>query len=95
MESDSQLVVELVNAPCCDPPHPLFSLISNCKAIMNGGVCRIQHVFRESNSVADMLATIGVAKPLGIHFWDDAPDVVNHLSVNDLCRVSSPRLIVP
>lgn len=42
-----------------------------------------------------LLAPIGVAKPLGIHFWDDAPDVVNHLFVNDLCRVSLLRLIVP
>lgn len=58
-------------------------------------VKKIQQIFRGSNSVANTLAPIGVAKPLGIHFWDDAPDVVNHLFVNDLCRVSLLRLIVP
>ncbi|KAI5328338.1 hypothetical protein L3X38_027735 [Prunus dulcis] len=53
----------------------IIRLISSCKAIMNGGVCRVQQIFRESNSVANTLTTVGVAKPLGIHFWDDAPDV--------------------
>ncbi|CAB4279529.1 unnamed protein product [Prunus armeniaca] len=59
VESDSQLVVVLVNASSCDPLRLLFSLISCCKALMTGGVCRIEHAFRECNSAADMLASIG------------------------------------
>ncbi|BBH03115.1 DNA-binding protein [Prunus dulcis] len=58
VESDSQLVVVLVNASSCDPLL-LFSLISCCKALMTGGVCRIEHAFRECNFAADMLASIG------------------------------------
>ncbi|BFG36150.1 hypothetical protein CerSpe_224240 [Prunus speciosa] len=95
VESDSCLAVDLVNAPSCDPLHPLFTLISSCKAIMTGGVCRIHHVFRESNSVADMLASIGVTKPLGLHTWVTAPAAMNQLIFKDMCRVCIPRLIVP
>lgn len=63
MESNSKLVVTLVNDSSCDSLHPLFSLIFCCKALMSGGTCRIQHAYMESNSIADLLAFIGITEP--------------------------------
>ncbi|KAH0974035.1 hypothetical protein GBA52_015934 [Prunus armeniaca] len=82
VESDSQLVVVLVNASSCDPLRLLFSLISCCKALMTGGVCRIEHAFRECNSAADMLASIGsgldvIAQPVVAWSWQEKPSKVS------------------
>ncbi|BFG31369.1 hypothetical protein CerSpe_176440 [Prunus speciosa] len=42
-----------------------LALSACCKALMTGGVCRIQHAFRECDSAADMLASIGISETLG------------------------------
>ncbi|CAL2229225.1 unnamed protein product [Prunus armeniaca] len=94
VEPNSKLVVTLVNDSSCDPLHPLFSLIFCCKSLMSGGTCHIQHSYRESNSIVDLLAFIGITEPSGLHIWDTPSAAVRDLMFNALCRVSTPRYIV-
>ena len=65
VESDSNSAVELLSkgAPSC---HPLLSIIQACKRIIEKDwSCYVQHVYRESNKVADRLAFLGHSLELG------------------------------
>ncbi|CAN1851753.1 Putative ribonuclease H protein At1g65750 [Linum perenne] len=52
----------------------------------------VQHVFREANRVADLLAHLGHGKPLGTTFFNSAPSVIRYALFSDCTGTSIPRL---
>ncbi|KAK2640140.1 hypothetical protein Ddye_027935 [Dipteronia dyeriana] len=61
----------LNNTPLC---HPLFNIIHACKSLMGmDWSFYIQHVYRESNKVADRLANLGHSLKLGTIVFDHTP----------------------
>lgn len=84
VESDSSIVVNLVTDQV-DDTHPLHGLIADCKRLLHGSwVCRIQHIYRECNDVADGLAHMGHSLNLGWH-------VLEYLPANLLDRLEDDR----
>ncbi|CAN1821855.1 hypothetical protein LINPERHAP1_LOCUS29712 [Linum perenne] len=51
---------------------------------------KVQHSFRETNQVADLLAHFGHGQPLGTHFIRDLPFNVLAALQNDYIRVAFP-----
>ncbi|XP_004301685.1 PREDICTED: putative ribonuclease H protein At1g65750-like [Fragaria vesca subsp. vesca] len=86
VEVDSLVAVKLVLS-VIDHLHPLYSLIANCQEFLsrNWNVSLI-HVYRESNSVADLLASIGHGYEPRCRFFSSPPNDVIPLLEADLFR---------
>ncbi|BFG14224.1 hypothetical protein CerSpe_004980 [Prunus speciosa] len=57
VEMDSATAVMLMHKTEIDSCHPTGGLVRNCKGLMNQiGRIRLNHIYRERNSVADRLA---------------------------------------
>ena len=56
IESDFKVVVDLINCPITSSHHPYFTLISNCRLLMDSlEDCQLEHIYREANQPADRL----------------------------------------
>lgn len=71
LETDSSLVVHYFKAPHLVPWRFKTSW-ANCLHIVRKLNFRVSHVYREGNSVADVLANYGAAHE-GSHWWDTLP----------------------
>ncbi|KAK3193441.1 hypothetical protein Dsin_024751 [Dipteronia sinensis] len=91
VDSDSQNSVKLLSNPT-PPNHPLFSLIQSCKALLEEHwCCYVQHNYRESNRVADMLASLGHSLDLGISFFEKPPQQILGVLDDDAKGVAFAR----
>jgi hypothetical protein len=91
VETDSAVLVNLLNSPELDF-HPLGTLLLNCKHIMNWFVsCSLSHIYRERNMVADGLAKRSVDQDLGICMVPSAPDFIIPALLDDIAGVAHPR----
>lgn len=71
LESDSQLVVNMLSKPIATC-HPLSSLVLQYNGFLRWNwSIQIHHVFREANFVADSLATFAFSFPIGFHVLFD------------------------
>ncbi|CAN1814657.1 hypothetical protein LINPERHAP1_LOCUS27191 [Linum perenne] len=50
----------------------------------------VQHIYREANRVADLLAHLSHCKLLGTHFLDSCPPDIKNALASDCIGVSSP-----
>ncbi|KAK9921201.1 hypothetical protein M0R45_029722 [Rubus argutus] len=73
IEMDSLVAVQLVLSPV-DNIHPLFSLVANCQDLLERDWNVIlTHVYRECNSVADMMASLGHCFDHGCRIFTSPP----------------------
>ncbi|KAL5791917.1 hypothetical protein ACOSP7_000511 [Xanthoceras sorbifolium] len=73
VESDSLILVELLGKDDIEN-HPLFTIISSCKLLLNKDWdCRVKHMFRECNRLANDLASIGKRMSLGMMVFKAPP----------------------
>ncbi|BFG30493.1 hypothetical protein CerSpe_167670 [Prunus speciosa] len=94
VECDASSVVSLLAGPIAST-HPLFSLINCCKLKMQQDwFCSLTHVFREQNSVADVLAHMSHDLAPGFHRFDLVPPCVCISLVADVCSLARPRVVV-
>ena len=77
VESDSQTAIQLINWGLIEQTHPFYNVVSSI-IHMGGKVDYISwnHVFRETNSVADGLAKYGLSLSLNspVIFFEFAPN---------------------
>ncbi|KAK0586448.1 hypothetical protein LWI29_007016 [Acer saccharum] len=93
VESDSQSAVLLLTNPT-PTHHPLFNIVEDCKMLVEKNwSCSIQHVFRESNRVADALANLGHSLNLGTTFFDVPPAQISACVNEDLSGSALARLL--
>lgn len=84
VEVDSEIVVGFLQKGICDT-HPLSFLVRLCYGfISRDWIVRIVHVYREANRLADGLANYVFTLPLGFHFFDSVPGVVEPLIGDDV-----------
>ncbi|XP_062021310.1 uncharacterized protein LOC133737845 [Rosa rugosa] len=94
IEMDSLVAVKLVLSPIAHL-HPLYSIVANCQELLSRvWNVSLKHVYRECNSVADLLANIGHGYEPGCRFFSSPPIDVVPLLEADLLGLSKPRLIV-
>ncbi|KAI8557357.1 hypothetical protein RHMOL_Rhmol04G0004600 [Rhododendron molle] len=74
VEMDALVVIQFIMGPI-QPQHSLSNIIYDCKYLMRQlGVKRIDHVYREGNKCADLLANMDFNDGLEFHIFDVAPD---------------------
>ncbi|PRQ16167.1 putative ribonuclease H-like domain-containing protein [Rosa chinensis] len=94
IEMDSLVAVKLVLSPIAHL-HPLYSIVASCQELLSRDWnVSLIHVYRECNSVADLLANIGHGFEPGCRFFSSPPTDVVPLLEADLLGLSKPRLIV-
>ncbi|KAK9912978.1 hypothetical protein M0R45_036807 [Rubus argutus] len=94
IEMDSLVAVHLVLSPI-DNSHPLFSLVVNCQELLERDWRVIlTHVYRERNSVADMMASLGHCCDHGCRTFTSPPSEVIKLYEADLLGFTKPRLVL-
>lgn len=71
-----------------------LQLLMSIKKIMAGDwLIRIWHVYRETNKVADALASLGCQLTASLLVYDALQDAIRQLLVSDAMGVSTPRCI--
>ncbi|KAK9939279.1 hypothetical protein M0R45_015979 [Rubus argutus] len=94
IEMDSLVAVQLVLSPI-DNIHPLFSLVANCQDLLERDRHVIlTHVYRECNSVADMLASLGHCFDHGCRIFTSPPPEAIEFYEADLLGFTKPRLVL-
>ncbi|KAL6286459.1 hypothetical protein ACE6H2_010849 [Prunus campanulata] len=93
VETDSTLVLHLLNAKL-EPYHPLLTLLNMSRVCWKSSWdCNIFHVFREVNFAADSLAKMGHEMELGIHCFVLPPDGITGVLQEDKDGLLRSRLI--
>ena len=54
---------------------------------------KVQHIYREANRAADLLASLGHSLSLGLHVYSEPPDAFWSILAYDLRDVAFPHLI--
>lgn len=68
-----------------DDLHPLKTMIDCCKVLKNDfSSYVIQHVYRETNMVADSLSKYRLCSVLGVEYFKKPPPWVSKLLLDDL-----------
>lgn len=72
-----------------------YSLIIDCKELINrqGWDVVIKKIFGEANACTNYMANLGITLGGGSQCFVDPPKNLLNLLINDLARVSRPRLI--
>ena len=92
VETDSLDAVKLISQDSTSN-HPLYSIIQSCKSLIAADWdCRVKHVFREGNRLADSLARLGHDFGYGIHFYDDPPPAIASVFAADVRGLVCARL---
>ncbi|KAK0586532.1 hypothetical protein LWI29_008529 [Acer saccharum] len=93
VESDSKIAVDLLNNPA-PTLHPLLSIIQACQSFFEyDWSCFILYVFRESNRVADRLASLGHSLDLGSTIFNSPPPLVADSLRDDFNGVGFARMV--
>lgn len=78
----------------CPPNHPYAPLILAIQNLHSRQwVCKITHVMREENRVADFLATFGHSLEVGLHCLRSPLTGCGSLLSHDSIGVTFPRLV--
>jgi ribonuclease HI len=94
IEMDSLVAVQLVNSSI-NPLHPLFRLVANCQELLERDWCVVlSHVYRELNSVADMMARLSHIVDYGCRLFSSPPQEVIKLLEADHLGLAKPRLVL-
>lgn len=81
------MAVNLLNSKDYDL-HPLATIIDNCFALMQlFDSCLLQHVLREFNAVADLLAKDSIACSSGTVFFSSPPSHIAHAVFDDIAGI--------
>ncbi|KAL3522371.1 hypothetical protein ACH5RR_015205 [Cinchona calisaya] len=83
LESDSKVVIDLLNNNCEIPPH-VRALIADYRSYCLGIQGRFQHSYREGNFCADILANIGVKSSTPFNLRSQPPIGLGSLLVVDI-----------
>ncbi|MCH98228.1 ribonuclease H protein [Trifolium medium] len=71
-----------------------YSLVKKIQRIMSlASEVKISHSYRETNKCADALTNIGCSSVGNTVFYEDCPDQIRHLIVDDAMGITTPRLI--
>ena len=96
----SRFVVELVQSETTSNAFYSF-LLADCRSLLGRfQQCKMQHVFRETNRVADALAKLGCHMQENFAVMDSSPsDVVANFMFSDamgenLCRLTANSLAI-
>ena len=96
----SRFVVELVQSETTSNAF-YSSLLADCRSLLGRfQQCKVQHVFREVNRVADALAKLGCHMQENFVIMDSSPsDVVSNFVYSDamggnLCRLTTTNLAI-
>ncbi|XP_020412737.1 uncharacterized protein LOC109947231 [Prunus persica] len=93
VNSDSALVVDMVNGEWVDS-HPMSVLLTKCRELLKSQWnCSILHVYRETNFAADFLAKMGHHKELGYHELSSPPDLMQPILDADKNGLLRPRFV--
>ena len=91
LEVDSESVAGFLQTGIHDS-HPLSFLVRLCYGfISRDWLVKISHVYREANYLADGLATYAFSLSFGLHFFEDVPDCVAYVLLEDFQGVSRSR----
>ncbi|KAL7260608.1 hypothetical protein ACSBR1_006300 [Camellia fascicularis] len=71
---------------------PSQGLIEDARIILRGCEYTIQHVLREGNSRADVMAKLGAEQPVELLVVNDPPAEVRNLLVVDMLGLSRKRV---
>ncbi|KAL5734690.1 hypothetical protein ACOSP7_032551 [Xanthoceras sorbifolium] len=73
IETDCNIIVELLGQDIKEC-HPLFNLLHNCKSLIHGDwFCKVVHIYREANKLADWMAKLGLQSDLGVKYLEEPP----------------------
>ena len=96
IELDAKAVLDLIqpaNLTSCSH-HPYGALISDCRSLIQKlEDFRIQHIFREGNATADILAKAGTKLSCPFVLFNYPPTFVINQVVADSWGVSYPRIL--
>lgn len=94
VETDSNMAVQMI-CNGVNLEHSCASLINHIRGVVFGRswTCRIRHVYREANSVADWLANHAHSLTKGLHEIKNCPSDCSSRFLADLSGVSFPRLV--
>ncbi|KAH7849667.1 hypothetical protein Vadar_021159 [Vaccinium darrowii] len=74
--------------------HYLNNIIHDCRCLMRQlGVMKIDHIYREGNKCADLLAKMSFNDALDFHIFDVAPTCINSQLCDNKNGVAYPRLL--
>ncbi|GMQ03745.1 hypothetical protein CsSME_00049425 [Camellia sinensis var. sinensis] len=92
IETDAILLKQLLSTNI-SASHQLHNLINDCRYLLSClGTPTINHVYREANACADLLANLGASVENFQSFVNPPPLVCNQLLANAL-GISYPRLL--
>ncbi|CAI0550240.1 unnamed protein product, partial [Linum tenue] len=92
VQKDSAAAIALLQSD--QTSHPHHTLVNSIKRQLNQQwEVHIMHAFRESNYVADYLASVGHSIRIGIRFVDNPSATLNHWLYFDLLGLQTPRII--
>ena len=84
VECDSELLVNMINQGA-NQLHPLKTIINSCIELQNTFIdCRVMHIYREINKVADSLAKCSLDRDLGVQVLDQPPMHITQALLDDL-----------
>ena len=93
LEVDSESVAGFLQTEIHDS-HPLSFLVRLCyDFISRDWLVKISHVYRETNYLADGLANYAFSLSFGLHFFEDVPDCVAYVLLEDFQGISRSRQI--
>ena len=85
VECDSELLVNMINHGV-NELHPLKTIINSCVDLQKTFVnCKVMHIYREINKVADSLAKCRLDGDLDVHSLDQPPVHITQALLDDLC----------
>ena len=92
IESDCLTLVNLLKNNVVSPHHPLAPLIDVCRSsLIHFSSCRLSHVLREGNQVADILAQLAMKTRCNFTFFDRCPAFASAKYFADRVGISFPR----
>ncbi|KAL5835044.1 hypothetical protein ACOSQ3_014633 [Xanthoceras sorbifolium] len=96
VETNSMAVVDVLKKRVA-PNHLIFRLIDHCQNLIfdESWNCRLLHIFRECNRLADSLSKMGKDMELGILFFEEPPPLVMKFFLEDVEGTAVPRHKLP
>ncbi|KAL7194655.1 hypothetical protein ACSBR1_034980 [Camellia fascicularis] len=83
VETDAKLVKNLIFGKISEQ-HPLSNLIFDCRFLMAQlEISDIEHIYREINACADLLANKGIKLEEGLHIFISTPSCIVKQLVDD------------
>ncbi|KAF7827616.1 MLP-like protein 28 [Senna tora] len=91
-EGDSSLAIKLIKEGCSSS-HPLCPVINYIRSFLTRVNFKLMHIFRESNHLADALASLGHGSLEDYVLLDNVPDACYNFFQDDRRKLGFPRRI--